>query len=321
MNENLPVYVGEQPHIRKKPIKTKRRAVFIIAAALVLVAAATFLLLNDENSFLSAFVNRLGNKNPGATEGETPKTGETSDFSDNDRDIYSFDFSAVPDGAVAVLPVDMTVGAESDFSPVALPRSAGKVLVISTRPFESYLENDATHVGEEYVFTDGEHTTGGVGEYLASKLQTLGVDAEYLPLDVTSAVGAYAAAADAIAEYMNENDVGYVVDIGRAALVGDGGEVLRPIARSGDEIFAQTALIAAKDGERFDTRSGNAAALAEAMNGKAPKAALVETTDGVLNQNTDAVFITARIGACGNTYSEAISAASILAEALADLIK
>jgi len=321
MNENFPVYVGEQPHIRKKPSKTRRRAALVAVIALILVAAAAFLLLTDKDSFLSAFVDRIRGNDRGLTDGETPKSSESADVPDAERNIYSFDYSAVPENAVAVIPVDMTPVAEQTFSPVALPRSAGRVLVISTRPFERYLENDAAYVDTEYAFTGVDHTTGGVGEYLASKLKMLGVDAAYFPLETSSAVGAYSAAAAAIAEYMKENDVGYVIDVGRSALIGDGGEVLRPIVSSGDAIIAQTAIVAAKDGVYFEARGGNAATLAESMNALSPKAAYVEITDGVLNQNTSAVFITARIGACGNTYAEAIGGASVMAEALADLIK
>ena len=311
MDTNLPVSVGEQTHLRRKKGKTKRRAVIFALAALVLLSLAAYLLLSGGK--LAGFFENIFS---GGTTGAQSQSGAKSG-----NDIYSFDFSSVPDGCTAVMPVDLTLGESETFAAVALPKNAGRVLVISTRPFESYLESDATYVESDAEFYGGDCTTGAVAAYLASKLRTLGVDAEYLALETSSGVGAYKAAEDAIEKYKKENGVGYVVDVGRAVAVGDGGEILRPIVQSGDEIVAQTTLIAAKGGKFFDTRAGNAAALSEAMNERAEKSAVAVSKDGVRAQNTDAAFITAQIGACGNTYREAIRAASLFAEALAGLIK
>ena len=311
MNENLPVSVGEQTHLRRKKGKTKRRALFFALAALVLLSLAAYLLLTG-GKLAKVFENIFSG---GGTDAPSQRGAESG------NDIYSFDRSVVPDGCSAVLPVDLTKEEGEAFAAVALPKNAGRVLVISTRPYESYLESAAAYVGNDAEFNGGEYTTGAVAEYLASKLRTLGVDAEYLALETASGVGAYKAAESAIEKYKKENDVGCIIDVGRAVAVGDGGEILRPIIEIDGDIIAQTALVAAKDGKFFDARAGSAAALAEAMNERAEKSAFAVSKDGVRAQNTDEAFITAQIGACGNTYAEAIRAASLFAEAFAELIK
>ena len=255
-----------------------------------------------KDTFLSGFFGGVAEKSPA-------EAGSAAG-------IYDFDASSVPEGCAAIKPVDLSGGGESA-APVAPPKKAGRVLVIATHPYEAYTGEIMTYAPGDFSATGGEFTTAKVAEFLASELRRLGVDAEYIDVGVSSACSSYAAAADKIREYAKENEIAAVIDVHRAALIDGDGNILRPITSDNGDTVAQTALVAATGGEMFETRLGNAASLAEKMNEKCAGSAFVESRDGVLNQNVDAVFFTAEIGAVGNSFAEAVRVAGVLAAAYA----
>ena len=305
MDENLPIITAEQPHIRSKRSAVLRRAVFVAALAVVLIAAAAVTLIVGRDTFLPAFFG--GGKTVGEA-GNAPAAG-----------IYDYDFSGVPEGCAAVVPVDLS-GAGEKAEAVAPIKKAGKVLVIATHPYEAYAGEVLAYAGDGFSATGGEYTTAKVAEFLASELRRLGVDAEYLDVGVESARASYAAAAEKIAEYAKDHEIAAVIDVRRGALADEKGNILRPITSDGKDTVAQTALVAAAGGDMYETRLGNAAALAEKMNAICEKSALVESRDGVMNQDVDAVFFTAEIGAAGNSYAEAVRGAGVLAAGMAALL-
>ena len=303
MDENLPIIIDEEPHLRRKHRRMKKRVVIVLLAAIVICASAAVLAMTGTFGKIS-----------GKSNSENAKT----DVPPSNTDIYSFDRATVPDGARAVVPTDIS-GGESVLPVV--PAICGRVIVIASHPYEAYSESEISYIGEDFSAVGGENTTARLAEYIASSLKTLGIDAEYLPIEITSARGSYAKASEAIEQYGKENAVGCVIDVHRAALKNENGDIVRPITEKNGMTAAQTALIVASDAESDETRAGYAAALAEKMNEKCLRSALVKTTDGELSQNACGVFITADIGSVGNSYAEAVRGAGILADAFAEMIK
>ncbi|MBR6049858.1 MAG: stage II sporulation protein P [Clostridia bacterium] len=302
MDENLPIITLDEPHIRSKKATARRRAaiVAVLAATLIALCAVTFAVGKD--TFLSGLLNKKA-----AAENAPHVAG-----------IYDFDAAKVPDGCVGIVPVDLSGGGEK-VAPIAPVKAAGKVLVISTHPYEAYTGEVMTYASADFSATGGEYTTAKVADFLASELRRLGIDAEYIDVGVSGGRESYAAAAEKIKNYSG-GDVFCVIDVHRAALVDETGNILRPITKS-DDIMAQVALVAAKGCGKYETRLSNAAALAEKMNEKCEKSAIVVTRDGVLNQDVDAVFFTAEIGSVGNGYAEAISAASAFAAGFCEMME
>jgi len=303
MNENLPIITAEQPHVRTKKRASRRRAVSVavLAALLIVAAAATFAV--GRNTFLSG-VFGAAKTDGGAS--ETPAA----------KGIYDFDVSHVPEGRTAIKPVDLAGGGENAAA-VAPAKKAGRVLVIATHPYEAYTGEIMTYADGDFSATGGEFTTAKVAEFLASELRRLGVDAEYIDVGVESARASYAAAAEKIREYAKENEIAAVIDVHRGALVDGDGNILRPITSDGGDTVAETALVAARGGGSYETRLGNAAYLAEKMNEKCARSAYVESRDGVMGQDESAVFVTAEIGAVGNSFAEALRGAAVFAAAYA----
>lgn len=307
MNENLPITAAEEPHIRSKRSASRRRAAFIAVLSIFLIAAAAVTLAVGKDTFLSSFFG--GEKTVKEAE-ETPAAV---------RGIYDFDFSAVPDGCAAIVPVDLS-GAGEKVSAVAPIKAAGQVVVIATHPYEAYAGKIMAYAGDGFSATGGEYTTAKVAGYLASELRRLGIDAVYIDVGAPSARASYALAAEKLGEYMKEAEISAVIDVRRGALVDEKGNILRPITSGGEDTVAQTGLVAATGGKRYGERRGNAAALAEKMNALCERSALVESREGVLNQDTDAAFFTAEIGAAGNSYAEAIRAATVFAAGYAAMM-
>ena len=306
MNENLPIIVDDVPHLRqkKKNRKRKRLIIALLAAATVLSAAAV---LAATGTFAKLFNGKSSSVTDAAAQ-EQPAP-----------DIYSFDRKVVPDGVRAVVPADISGGGES-ITPVPFSLN-GKVVVIASHPYEAYLDGAKPYVDGDFSAVGEENTTADLAKYLATALSRLGVDAEYLPIDTSSALGSYAKASDVINAYKKDHDVACVIDVHRAVLKGDNGDLIRPITNKGGEAAAQTVLVVASGVENTETRAGNAAALAEIMNSVCERSASVSFADGKLGQDACDVFITADIGSAGNSYAEAVRGASVVASALAEMAK
>ena len=300
MDDNLPIITLDEPHIRSKKATARRRAAIVAALALTLIALCAVTFAVGKDTFLAGWLNKTAVENAPRAAG-----------------IYDFDAAKVPDGCAGIVPVDLSGGGEKA-APVAPVKAAGKVLVIATHPYEAYTGEVLTYADGGFSATGGEYTTAKVADFLASELRRLGIDAEYIDIEVSGGRASYASAAEKIQKY-DGGDVFCVIDVHRAALVDEKGNILRPITKSGDDTVAQVALVAANGCGKYETRLGNAAALAEKMNGKCERSAYVATRSGVLNQDADAVFFTAEIGSVGNSYAEAIRAAAALAAGLGEM--
>jgi len=310
MNENYPV-LTEQTYLRKRTSDKHgraKRAAVILVSALLLTGIAAYMLLSKFD-----FGAKRENDDP---INESPSE---SDAPNDVGSIYDYDYSLVPSGNIPVVPVnnykqnDDIVGAE-------LPEINGKILVVSTHSFEAYLESEMTSVDEDTPFVGGDHTVTNIGQYLADLLRFHGLDAAFLDVEAKSARGAYAAAAEKISEYAEENEIGCIIDVRRASLLGENTEVLRPVISDGG-IFAQVSFIVSSETESSGKMAGYAKNVSEKMNGKHAEICAVSYSDGVLGQNLCDLYFTVELGAAGNSYGEARSTAFLIAEAFASAVK
>ena len=308
MNENYPV-LKDQAHLRQRTGTNRgitKRTVIIIAFALLLTCMAAYMLLGD-------FGVKLEN--------DDPINGNTSenDAPSNVGGIYDYDYAAVPSGEIPVVPVNNTVN-NDDLKSTDLPKINGKILVISTHSFEAYLDGEMTSVAADASFVGGEYTVTHIGQYVADILRFNGLDASFLDVEVKSARGAYAAASEKVSEYAEENEIGCIIDVRRAALLGENGEMLRPVIFDGD-MFAQVNFVVSSETETSGEMSGYAKGVSDKMNGKHANISSVSFSEGVLGQTLCDLYFTVELGAAGNSYGEAKASAFAFAEAFASAAK
>ena len=310
MNENYPV-LKDQAHLRQRTGTNRgitKRTAIILASALLLTCMAVYMLFGNLD---------LGRKD----ENDEPinENPLNNDAPSMDGSIYDYNYAAVPSGEIPVVPVNNFKN-NDDVKSVDLPKINGKILVISTHSFEAYLESEMTSVAADVSFVGGDYTVTHIGKYLADLLHFHGLEASFLDVEAESARGAYAAAAERINEYAEENEIGCIIDIRRAALLGENGEVLRPVIRDGG-LFAQVNLIVSRETESSGEKSGYAKNISDKMNEKHADIGTVLYSDGVIGQNLCDLYFTVELGAAGNSYGEAKAAAFTFAEAFSSAVK
>lgn len=336
MNRNLPVPVRDEtvPYLQKRKRRENRSAFskyFLILLAVILLAC---MVLCAGKFGLFSFLGGAGDETTTGDSTETT-TGETT------TDLYEFDYEKLSDGALAILPCDLsawTVGKHYDnqthydieaVSPQPLEGVGGDtvtVLVINTHPYEGY------SAAEAYEYIDGSYVNSGtressvvaVAEAFIESLANRGIQAEYVELSVTSGRGSYTAAYEALEEALAEYpDVRYVVDIHRDILLDDNGNMLRPVTAGEAGTMAQMRLVIGTDAdgapyEDWETGAAASLALAEKLAASYPSLLMpTEISRSRLNQHLPVTVLTAEIGTCGNSVEEAIRTAQAFGEVFA----
>lgn len=310
MNGDLPVCTFDEAHIRKKRKRYDKKAVVLMLCALCLIGAAAVMILKYDILFSDK------PKNDGS-DILHDQSGNASDVPDSGS-IYSFDMSMVKDGETPVLPVDI-VSLHNSYIVAPLDISTSSVLIVATNSSEAYLSHSMSSLAEDALPFGGEYTVGTLGEHIANELCRLGINARYLEVGSSSRRGSSAAARAAVASYLDENDVTLIIDVRRGALIGDGGEILRPITSLGDDILAQMRLVVSQRIDDANERYARAACISNAVSKHCNDAIFIDTVSATLNQDLSSALLTIEIGSCGNTYDEALAAANVLCRAISSV--
>ena len=338
MNYNLPVPIeeGSAPYLqkrRRKQTKAWSRYLLILLAVCMLTA---FVICAGKFGLFSFFAGGIVNGETDTSEETT--TGETT------TDLYDFDYEKLSEDALAILPCDLsawTLGMlyenHTDYTidtimPEELERVSGDrvtVLVINTHPYEAYSASGAYEYRDgSYVnSSDANNTVVAVADAFIDALSAKGIKAIYVELSTTSGLNSYTAAYEALEEAMERYpDVQYVVDIHRALMLDEDGNMLRPVTSGELGVMAQMRLVAGTDADGAlydDWQDGVAAslALAEKMTASYPSLMMpTEISGSRLNQHLPVTVFTAEIGTCGNSLEEALRTASAFGEVFAAAI-
>ncbi len=272
--------------------------------------------------------------------------------------IYAFDYSKVPDGEKAILPMDLSLtqygntyihnstgyspdteallAAElrSGYTPIQLTTAAQpKVLIVHTHGTEGYSENGAI----SYVEGSSDHARStdisknvvSVGETLAAVLSKQGIPTLHCTImhDSIQYKDSYARAEETIKEYLQKYpSIQLVIDLHRDAVVKSSGELVRPVAEIDSKPTAQVMCVVGSDwgGESCPNWEGNlslALKLRAALNAKYQN--LCRPTylrPSTYNQELAPFSLLLEIGASGNSLEEAKLAALLVGYELAPLI-
>jgi len=291
---------------------------------------------------------------------------DKNDPSDNAQDpptasgnIYDFDYSKVPDGESAVIPMDLSLTSygnsyiynSTGYSPNAKALLAAKlsfsddliylsstdeplVLILHTHATESYLPDGAISYrdtgGEIARSEDVSESVVAVGEVMAKVLNENGIPTLHCTLlhDKLQYKDSYARAEETIKQYLARYpSIKLVIDLHRDAVIKSTGEIVRPVTSVNSEPTAQVMCVVGSDwsGNRCDNWENNLALalqLRERLNSK--YTALCRPTylrSSTYNQELAPYSLLLEVGACGNSLSEAKRAAALVASELASIIK
>lgn len=334
--------------------RQKRRVLMIVAAALVLcIGLGAWLIplaLRTEQE--PGQVGEPGGNVPPAqtdgtqgTEAPAPEDSTGGELAPDlpPRDLYAYDYTAVPAGAVPIVPVNLAVEGGVinqtdrviDLQQVTeaacrVPATRGKVsvLILHTHTGEGYNQGDALWIEpgqEEFARSyDGAQSVVAMGAEIAAALNAAGIGTVHCRtvFDGESNRASYERAADAIRAFLQAYPtLTCVIDVHRAAVTDQAGNVVRSLAVKDGQGIAQTQLICGMGNEQTGkTNLALALALAKGMNADFPQScAAVVCKEQVQNQQLTPFSLTLEIGTCGNTPAQAKAAAKIAAAAMIPL--
>ena len=273
--------------------------------------------------------------------------------------IYDFDYSKVPEGESAVIPMDLSLTSYGDsyiynstgytpnteallasklyFSDDLIYVSASSkplVLILHTHATESYLEDGAISYkdtgGELARSDDISENVVAVGDVMAKILNENGIPTLHCTLlhDKLQYKDSYARAEETIKEYLKKYpSIKLVIDLHRDTVIKSTGEIVRPVSSIDGEAVAQVMCVVGSDwnGSTCDNWQGNLALalqLRERLNSK--YTSLCRPTylrSSTYNQELAPYSLLLEIGACGNSLEEAKRAAELVANELACIIQ
>ncbi|MBO5938561.1 MAG: stage II sporulation protein P [Clostridia bacterium] len=290
---------------------------------------------------------------PDIPEEETPKK-EPMTFDQ----LYSFDYAAVPNGALPILPMDLSLSSYgagyiqnfTGFSPDTeallygelrrdpsveyLSRSdKPSVLILHTHGTESYSPDGAISYvdGAESLRSENlEENVVSVGKVLADALESRGISTIHCTVlhDRVQYKDSYARAEETIRDYLAEYpSIKLVIDLHRDAVIKSTGEMIRPVTlNEKGEATAQVMCVVGSswNGEKNERWEGNLALALKfraALNEKTQNLCRPPYLRGATyNQELAPYSLLIEIGACGNSLLEAKRAALLIADALSELI-
>lgn len=273
--------------------------------------------------------------------------------------IYDFDYSKIPEGETAIIPMDLSLASEgahyiynsTGYSPDTEALLAAKftgsqppvyisnsnaplVLIIHTHGTESYSENGAISYlengGEIARSENTSENVVAVGAVMAEVLNKKGIPTLHCTVmhDRIQYKDAYSRSEETIKQYLEKYpSIKLVIDLHRDAVVKSTGELVRPVTVANSKPTAQLMCVVGSDwgGDDCPAWQNNlslALKLRDALNKKHGN--LCRPTylrSSTYNQELAPFSLLLEVGACGNSLEEAKNAAALAAEELVPLIK
>ena len=274
------------------------------------------------------------------------------------KSIYDFDYSVVPEGSAAIIPVDLSLvafgehyinnstGYVPDVKSLLYAELGGDgleslsssdaplVLIVHTHGTESYTEHGALyHTYDENEFArshNAKENVVAVGSVLADVLNRAGIPTVHSTVlhDSVQYKDAYARSAQTVEKYLETYpSIKLVIDVHRDSVINSNGDIIKPITLAEGDRCAQVKCTVGSSwsGEKYDTWEKNlslALKLRKALNDKYTNICRpVSLESTTYNQQLAPYSMTIEIGASGNSLEEAMCAAGIVGSALIDIVK
>lgn len=274
--------------------------------------------------------------------------------------LYDFDYSKVPDGETAIIPMDLSLSSggntyiynstgyapdtkallASKFNTDSTPpvyianTSAPLVLIVHTHGTEAYSKNGAISYlddGREIARSENiSQNVVSVGAVMADIFNQNGIPTLHCTImhDKIQYKDSYARAEATIKEYLAKYpSIKLVIDLHRDAVVKSTGELVRPVTLVDSQPTAQVMCVVGSDwgGDDCPNWQNNLALslkLRDALNNKYQSLCRPSyLRASTYNQELAPFSLLLEIGASGNSLEEAQRAASLVAVELIPLIK
>ena len=308
--------------------------------------------LGEENTGISELPRPSAS--PDSNE-ETPESpiDEPEELLPDDFDIYSYDYSLLPDGQLALLPYDLSQDPEpgelllsnttsfdinpydylDDTYPIqsTLNSSEPLVLILHTHGTEAFAPEGEISQPPESTQRSSDITENivAVGGVMADLLNEAGIPTIHCEImhDLESYQNSYNLAADTIQKYLTlYPSIKYVFDVHRDAIIRTDGDIVRPVSLIDGKIAAQVMLLVGTNEKGADHPNWNqnmtvAACLQDRLTRSyANFARPINIRGASFNEQFTPGSLLIEIGSSGNTLSEAKYAAELLTYSIIDMI-
>lgn len=197
------------------------------------------------------------------------------------------------------------------------------VLVICSRGFETYLEEQQTYIEGDYP--SGQNTVGVsiCARNIAASLTLAGIGALYVDVGNTSAYGAYENAAKKIEECLSlYPDVKYIIDVRRGVYYDDEGALVAPTFESEGKSVAQMRFLIGSESALFEEEAYVANTLFSELKKEREDCVMpTRIKSGTLTYAEGVPVITLEIGSAVSASEEAFFSAEIFAKVFSELTK
>ena len=296
---------------------------------------------------------------PSETDGESTEEDTTQTDTESTTDIYEFDYSKVPSGETPIVPMDLSLsnyGAlyihnSTGYSPNTeqlisstldglsgpeyISTSLPAVLIIHTHGTEAFCEDGAIgykeNANEEFARTDDiKNNIVAVGKTLSDALNKKGINTIHCEImhDEDGYRTAYDRAKETIEEYIKKYpSIKLVIDLHRDAIINSDGDIIRPITSVSGKTAAQVMCVVGssyggEENKRWEDNLSLALQLREQLNKDNTNLCRpVYLKSSTYNQEIARYSLLLEVGACGNSLDEAKYTATLVADAIAKIIK
>lgn len=271
--------------------------------------------------------------------------------------LYSFDYLAVPEGEIPIVPMDLSLssygdeyilnatGLDPDLSDLLnrpLSEDSGieymslssspQILIVHTHGTESYSEDGALSYleveGEFARSKDPSESVVEVGRVLTEELNRLGLRTIHCTVlhDQEQYRDSYERAKETIEKYLERYpSIQLVIDVHRDSVLKSTGEIVRPVTLLNGEAAAQVMCVVGSDwgGEenpRWEANLALALKLRRQLNQECEGLCRPShLKSATYNQELSPYSLLLEMGASGNSLEEALRSAYVVAKGIAEL--
>ena len=272
-------------------------------------------------------------------------------------ELYSFDYSLVPENATAIVPMDLSMASSgatyiNNFTGLVVDANAllskkfngnqyemlnateaPRVLIIHTHATEAYSEDGAifyeSDADEIARSSNNEENVVSLGKLMSDMLNEKGISTVHCSImhDSLQSKDSYLRSQKTIVEYlMKYPSIELVIDLHRDSIMKPQGELIRPVTLVDSEAVAQVMCIVGSEwgGESCPAWQDNlslALKLREKLNADYKNLCRpTELREYTYNQELSKYSMMIEIGSSGNSLEEAKRAVALVVNALVEII-
>ena len=316
------------PYLKERNKKRSKAKPFLLLLTLVAIILLSAVIYGSGRELFSSFSGLSKTSESFDTVNTTEQAKSTSSYTEQNN---------VPLGARRITRENMSATAlgklyENDTGKetttqlhefASLKGEKISVLVICSRGFETYLEEQQTYIEGDYP--SGQNTVGVsiCARNIAASLTLAGIGALYVDVGNTSAYGAYENAAKKIEECLSlYPDVKYIIDVRRGVYYDAEDALVAPTFESEGKSVAQMRFLIGSESALFEAEASVANTLFSELRKESEDCVMpTRIKSRTLTYGGGEPVITLEIGSAVSAAQEALFSAEIFAKVFSELTK